>query len=90
MTQTPESNLEQHHHDVGEWLTKSQLARTNNGKKTDIDALVKLGYLFPIRLGPRMVRFWSTDAKKAIDAFRNHTAPPAQTKFAHKPFDWKV
>jgi hypothetical protein len=90
MTPIPKSKPSQHQHDVGEWLTKSQLARINNGTKADIEALVKLGYLTSVRLGPRMNRFWSTDAKNAIIAFRNNESPPTPTKLARKPSDWRA
>lgn len=90
MSQTPKSNPSLHQQDVGEWLTKSQLARINRGTKAEIDALVKLGYLTPIRIGPRLECYWSTDAENAIRAFRSDAAPPTPTKFAKKPMDWGV
>jgi hypothetical protein len=90
MTLIPKSSPSQHQEDDGEWLTKSQLAKINNGTKADIEALVKLGYLTSVRLGPRMNRFWSTDAKNAINAFRNNENPPTPTKLARKPIDWRA
>ena len=90
MTPIPKSSPSQHQEADGEWLTKSQLAKINNGTKADIEALVKLGYLTSVRLGPRMNRFWSTDAKNAINAFRNNESPPTPTKFARKPIDWRA
>ncbi len=90
MTLSPKPNPSLQQHAAGEWLTKSQLAATNGGSKADIDALVKLGYLTPIRLGPRMKRFWSADAIEGIGAFRNGSAPPTAAVVARKPIDWEA
>lgn len=90
MTQIPRPNPAQPNQNDGEWLTKSQLARINNGTKAEIAALVKLGYLFPIRLGPRMNRFWSIDAVAGIKAYRSREKPPKPTMLSRTRIDWEA
>lgn len=74
---------------VDPWVTKTQLARQHLVTKAQIDVLVKLGYLFTIRIGPRCDRFDREDAEAGIKAFKAGHPPPGQTVFARTPIDWK-
>lgn len=71
-------------------ITKTQLSRQHLVTKKQVDALVHLGYLFPIRLGPRMVRFWRQDAEAGVQAFKARKPAPNQTKFARASIDWEA
>jgi hypothetical protein len=72
------------------WITKTQLCRQHLATKAEVEALVKLGYLFPIRLGPRMERFWREDAEAGIKAYKDGSPAAQQTKFAHSSIDWEA
>lgn len=72
------------------WVTKTQLCRRHLATKAEIDALVELGYLFSIRLGPRIKRFWREDAEAGIKAYQAGNAAPQQTKFARTSIDWEA
>ncbi len=72
------------------WVTKTQLSRTHTVTKAEVDLLVELGYLFSIRLGPGMKRFWREDAEAGIKAFKAGQPAPEQTKFARTSIDWEA
>ena len=72
------------------WVTKTQLCRQHQATKAEVEALVELGYLFPIRLGPRMKRFWREDAEAGIKAYKAGDPAPQQTKFARTSINWEA
>lgn len=84
------AKAESHLQSSDPWITKTQLSRQHIVTKAEIDALVELGYLFPIRLGPRMKRFWREDAEAGVNAFKAGKPAPTQTKFARVSIDWEA
>ena len=72
------------------WTTKAQIRHAYCVTDLEIKALIKLGYLNPIRLGPRMWRFWSADVEAGVSAFKNNLTPPKPTKVARVSKDWEA
>jgi hypothetical protein len=72
------------------WVTKTQLCRQHRATKAEVEALIKLDYLFPISLGPRMERFWREDAETGIKAYKAGNPAPQQTKFVRSSIDWEA
>lgn len=72
------------------WMTKAQIRTEFSVTKKEINALVSLGYLKPIRLGPRMKRFWRSDVTGSVQAFRDGQQPPTPSKLPPSKIDWEA
>ena len=72
------------------WTTKAQIRHAYCVTDLEIKALIKLGYLNPIRLGPRMWRFWSADGPPPL--LRGAMLEPKELLFAWRGLtaDWKA
>ncbi len=72
------------------WMTKAQIRAEFSVSKKEIDVLVSIGYLIPIRLGPRMKRFWRSDVIAGVQAFRDDRRPPTPSKRPPSKIDWEA
>lgn len=72
------------------WMTKAQIRTTFSVSDLEIKGLTALGYLIPIRVGPRMKRYWRDDVHAGIQALLHDLPPPPATRRSKCKFDWRV